>query len=224
MAGRRPVPEVPHRGRDRPGHRRARYPVDAQQAEPRGGPTAAEHRDRQDVRRFRQDADHRQEDVRAPPVPQGRRRRRRGDRARRRPLTPQKTGCRLRYLWVASRPGESHGGAWDSREGDHMRLGRRLRIGAAALAIALVAAACNGLTVDQRGVYTSTSPTTITGTVTVSDGDSLVSVKVNGVTATVDGEHYSADVPLDGAAIQNAVLVEATYTSGAVIRERRTVV
>lgn len=105
-----------------------------------------------------------------------------------------------------------------------MRLGRRLRIGAAALAIALVAAACNGLTVDQRGVYTSTSPTTITGTVQVADGDSLVSVKVNGVTATVDGDHYSADVPLDGAAIQNAVLVEATYGSGAIIRERRTVV
>jgi hypothetical protein len=105
-----------------------------------------------------------------------------------------------------------------------MRVGRRLRLGAGALAIALLAAACNGLTVDQRGVYTSSSPTAITGTVTVGEGDSLASVTVNGVPATVDGEQFSADIPLDGAAIQNAVLVEATYGSGAVIRERRTVV
>jgi hypothetical protein len=59
-------------------------------------------------------------------------------------------------------------------------------------------AACNGLTVDQRGVYTSAPTTTITGDVTVGGGDSLVSLTVNGVDATVEGERYRADVPLDG--------------------------
>ncbi len=105
-----------------------------------------------------------------------------------------------------------------------MRGGRKLRPGAVALVVVLVAAACNGLTVDQRGVYTSAATITFTGTVSVADHDQLGSVTVNGVPAAVDGEHFSAEIPLDGAAILNAVLVEATYASGAVLRERRTVV
>lgn len=42
-----------------------------------------------------------------------------------------------------------------------MRLTGRLRLGAAVLA-AVVAAACNGLTVDQSGVYTTAPTQTIT--------------------------------------------------------------
>lgn len=92
------------------------------------------------------------------------------------------------------------------------------------IASALVLVACNGLTVDQRGVYTSSASQEITGTVDVADNDALVAVTVNGEEATVDGDRYTIDLPLDGEAIFNAVLVEARYRSGEVIRERRTVV
>jgi len=98
-----------------------------------------------------------------------------------------------------------------------------LRAGALAL-VAVVVAACNGMTVDQEGVYTSDATQTMTGTVKVGNGDSLTSLTVNGVAADVDGETWTADVPLDGAAIFNSVLVEASYARGDVIRERRTVV
>ena len=101
--------------------------------------------------------------------------------------------------------------------------GRKLRLGAVAL-LAVVAMACNGLTVDQRGVYTSSPTTTFTGKVSVADGDSLASLKVNGVDATVNGGDFTAEIPVDGAAILNPVTIVATYTSGAVLRERRTVV
>ena len=104
-----------------------------------------------------------------------------------------------------------------------MRLRRRLRLGAVAL-VSVLAVACNSLTVDQSGVYTSASTQTITGEIKVSNNDSLTSLTVNGVEATVDGTSYSAEVPLDGAAVLNAVLVEASYGSGKVLRERRTVV
>jgi hypothetical protein len=100
---------------------------------------------------------------------------------------------------------------------------RFLRAGALVV-VAAVVAACNGLSVDQRGVYTSAATQTMTGTVEVTGNDSLTSLTVNGVDATVDGESWTADVPLDGTDIFNAVVVEATYGSGSVIRERRTVV
>ncbi|MGH9259310.1 MAG: hypothetical protein ACRD08_05325, partial [Acidimicrobiales bacterium] len=72
--------------------------------------------------------------------------------------------------------------------------------------------------------YTSSPTQTITGDIEVAGNDTLTSLTVNGVDATVDGTNYTAEVPLDGAAILNAVLVEATYGSGEVLRERRTVV
>jgi hypothetical protein len=104
-------------------------------------------------------------------------------------------------------------------------MGIRRRLGRGALAVAIVVlVACNGLTVDQRGVYTSSPTQQVTGTVEVGEGDTLASVTVNGVVATVDGTHWSADIPLDGAAVLNKVLVEATYGSGQKLRERRTVV
>jgi hypothetical protein len=104
-----------------------------------------------------------------------------------------------------------------------VRLRRRLRLGAVAL-VSVLAVACNSLTVDQSGVYTSAPTQTITGEVKVSNNDTLASLTVNGVEATVDGTSYSAEVPLDGEAVLNAVLVQATYGSGKVLRERRTVV
>jgi hypothetical protein len=101
----------------------------------------------------------------------------------------------------------------------------RNRFGRCALvAVALVLAACNGLTVDQRGVYTTSATQEMTGTVAVGEGDTLSAVTVNGVEADVDGDTWSATIPLDGEAILNAVVVEATYGSGQFIRERRTVV
>lgn len=42
--------------------------------------------------------------------------------------------------------------------------------------------------------------------------------------ADVEGSDYSAEVPLNGDAVLNAVLIEATFGSGEVLRERRTVV
>jgi hypothetical protein len=105
-----------------------------------------------------------------------------------------------------------------------MAQGRARRVLAALAASVLVAAGCNGLNVDQRGVYTAQPTTTITGDVTVANGQTLVSLTVNGVDAAVDGKRWSADVALDGEAIFNAVDVVATYSSGEVRRERRTVV
>jgi hypothetical protein len=104
-----------------------------------------------------------------------------------------------------------------------MRLGHRW--GRCALvALVLVMTACNALAVDQRGVYTTSGTQEITGTVKVAQGDSLTAVVVNGVEADVDGETWTVDIPLDGAAILNAVDVEASFGSGEVLRERRTVV
>jgi hypothetical protein len=90
--------------------------------------------------------------------------------------------------------------------------------------VAVLAAACNGLSVDQSGVYTSSPTQTITGEIKVDRNDTLTSLTVNGIDATVEGTTYTAEIPLDGAAVLNAVLVEATYGSGDVLRERRTVV
>jgi hypothetical protein len=99
------------------------------------------------------------------------------------------------------------------------------RLGRCALvATALILAACNSLTVDQHGVYTSSNTQTITGTFDVTQGDSLSSVLVNGVSATISGNAWSASIPLDGAAVLNAVDVEAHFAKGEVIRDRRTVV
>lgn len=103
-----------------------------------------------------------------------------------------------------------------------MGLHKRVRV--LALAAVVLLAACNGLTVDQRGVYTSSPTQEISGTIDVAAGDSLASVTVNGVPATVDGETYRVDLPLEGGAIFNPVLVEATFAGGDVLRERRTVV
>ena len=105
-----------------------------------------------------------------------------------------------------------------------MAQGRARRGVAVLAALVLVAAGCNGLNVDQRGVYTSQPTTTITGDITVANGQTLVSLTVNGVDAAVEDKRWSADVPLDGEAIFNAVDVVATYSSGEVRRERRTVV
>ena len=104
-----------------------------------------------------------------------------------------------------------------------MGLRRRARLAAVA-AVVLLAAACNALTVDQRGVYTASPTQPITGTVSVGAGDRLESVTVNGVPATVDGNTYRVDLPLDGEAIFNDVLVEASFARGDRLRERRTVV
>jgi hypothetical protein len=105
-----------------------------------------------------------------------------------------------------------------------VRLRTRPRVAAVPLALVLVVAACNGLTVDQRSVYTSAPTQTITGDIEVAADDTLESLEVNGIDAAVDGTRYSVDIPLDGEEIFNEVLVEATYSSGAVLRERRTVV
>lgn len=101
----------------------------------------------------------------------------------------------------------------------------RRRWGRCALvATALLLAACNGLTVNESGVYTSSGTTTITGAFEVGEGDSLSAVLVNGVSATITGDTWSASIPLDGTAILNAVNVEARFARGEVIRERRTVI
>jgi hypothetical protein len=95
---------------------------------------------------------------------------------------------------------------------------------AAALVAVIVLAACNGLTVNEKGVYTSSPTQTITGTVEVAAGDSLASVTVNGEAATVNGTSWSYELPLDGGAVFNAVNVEARFAKGDILRERRTVV
>jgi hypothetical protein len=95
---------------------------------------------------------------------------------------------------------------------------------AAALVAVIVLAACNGLTVNEKGVYTSSPTQTITGTVEVAAGDSLTSVTVNGEAATVNGTSWSYELPLDGGAVFNAVNVEARFAKGDILRERRTVV
>ena len=101
---------------------------------------------------------------------------------------------------------------------------RKRAISAVALVAIIVLAACNGLTVNEKGVYTSSPTQLITGTVEVAAGDSLTSVTVNGNPATVDGKTWSYELPLDGEAIFNSVNVEATFANGDVFRERRTVV
>jgi len=100
--------------------------------------------------------------------------------------------------------------------------GNRVRV-VAIVAALLVLVACNPLQVDQSGVYTSSSPQHITGKVDVPAGDTLTSVTVNGVAATINGNTYAADIPLDGTTVLNAVLVEA-HVGSQTFRERRTVV
>ncbi|HET6949117.1 MAG TPA: hypothetical protein VFI47_02015 [Acidimicrobiales bacterium] len=104
-----------------------------------------------------------------------------------------------------------------------MRFRRGLRLGAVALVVAIVGA-CNGLTVNERGVYTASPTQTITGQVSVASDQTLTSLTVNGVDAAVSGDAFTAEIPLDGDEVLNPVLVEATYSSGQVLRERRTVV
>ncbi len=101
---------------------------------------------------------------------------------------------------------------------------RKRAIRATALLAIIVLAACNGLTVNERGVYTSSPTQVISGTVKVANGDSLTSVTVNGQPATVTGDTWSYQLPLDGPSIFNAVNVEAHFAKGDVLRERRTVV
>jgi len=103
----------------------------------------------------------------------------------------------------------------------------RLRVAALAVGMILVAAACNeGMTVNEQGVYTGSNTTTISGTLTPPENghSHIVSVKVNDTDATIDGNSYSAQVPLDGAAILNRVLVKSTWSDGTTLTERRTVV
>jgi hypothetical protein len=101
---------------------------------------------------------------------------------------------------------------------------RKRVIRAVALVAIIVLAACNGLTVNEKGVYTSSPTQQISGTVKVAAGDSLTSVTVNGHAATVNGTGWTYDLPLDGPAIFNSVMVEARFAKGDVLRERRTVV
>ena len=72
-------------------------------------------------------------------------------------------------------------------------------------------------------VYTSSPTQTITGTVEVGHGDSLTSLTVNGAAATVDGETWSAEVPLTTPPSSHRSS-SRRYARGDVIRERRTVV
>ena len=56
-----------------------------------------------------------------------------------------------------------------------MGLGRtRGRLGALTAVLVVFATACNGLTVDQRGVYTAQQTTTLTGDVTVAEGQTAL--------------------------------------------------
>jgi hypothetical protein len=102
----------------------------------------------------------------------------------------------------------------------HKPILRRLAL----VALPLLLMACDVLTVDQRGVYTSSPTQRISGSVDVPDGDSLTSVDVNGIHATVTDGKWSVDLPLSGNAVFNPALVEARFGSGKVVRERRTVV
>ena len=56
-----------------------------------------------------------------------------------------------------------------------MRFRGKMRCGAVALVVVL-AAACNSLSVDQSGVYTSSPTQTITGEIEVADDDTLASL------------------------------------------------
>jgi hypothetical protein len=100
--------------------------------------------------------------------------------------------------------------------------GKRVRVAFVGAAL-VVLGACNPLQVDQSGVYTSTSPQHITGKVDVPAGETLNGVTVNGVAAMLSGNTYAADIPLDGTAVLNAVVVEA-HVGSQTFRERRTVV
>ena len=93
----------------------------------------------------------------------------------------------------------------------------------AAVLAALALAGCNGL-IDQPTVYTSAAMQTVTGTAATRTSDPLVGVTVDGVAATLNGQKYSATIPLDGSAVFNRVLVVATYQSGATQVDRATVV
>lgn len=102
---------------------------------------------------------------------------------------------------------------------------RKRAIRALALVAIVVLGACNGaLTVNEKSVYTSSPTQTITGTIKAPSGDTLTGVTVNGQPATVNGANWSYELPLDGEAIFNSVLVEATFAKAAPLRERRTVV
>src|SRR5690606_40028323 len=85
-------------------------------------------------------------------------------------------------------------------QGGNVGLRARLRLGGVA-ALAAVLVACNSLTVDQSGAYTSSPTETITGTVEVASDDTMESLTVNGVEATIDGTTWTSEVPLDGEAI-----------------------
>src|SRR6476619_3116692 len=81
----------------------------------------------------------------------------------------------------------------------------------------------NGL-IDQPTVYTSAAMQTVTGTAATRQSDPLVAVTVNGVAAALEGQKYSATIPLDGVTVFNRVLVVASYQSGATQADRATVV
>ncbi len=90
------------------------------------------------------------------------------------------------------------------------------------LALTLVLSACQGM-VDQSAVYTRDATQHITGHAPFRKDDPVVTVTVNGIPATLDGQAYEATIPLDGAEVFNQVLVVATYQSGHVERARSTV-
>jgi hypothetical protein len=96
------------------------------------------------------------------------------------------------------------------------------RLALLALVSALLLAGCNGL-IDQTATYTTQPTQTITGTAPTRNGDPLTGVTVNGSAATLNGQQYSAVIPLDGTAIFNRVLVVASYQSGFTSTERSTV-
>jgi hypothetical protein len=96
------------------------------------------------------------------------------------------------------------------------------RLALLALLSAVLLAGCNGL-IDQSATYTTQPTQTITGTAPTRNGDPLTGVTVNGSAATLNGQQYSAVIPLDGTAIFNRVLVVASYQSGFTSTERSTV-
>jgi hypothetical protein len=93
----------------------------------------------------------------------------------------------------------------------------------AAVMAALALTGCNSL-IDQPTVYTSAAMQTVTGTAATRQSDPLVAVTVNGVAAALEGQKYSATIPLDGVTVFNRVLVVASYQSGATQADRATVV
>lgn len=99
---------------------------------------------------------------------------------------------------------------------------RRRTLAPLALVMVLVLAACQS-PIDQKAVYTTEPTQTITGAFPTRAGDPLTSVTVNGVAATLDGQKFSATIPLDGAAVFTPVLAVATYQSGYTQTDRSTV-